>query len=239
MPELFKGKESFPDWWKDLPIEPKFGSLTDLYGGSRVSLVDGEVENWETYFGGAAENTSRGTIIVERTARNETRVIAEDLGIALLYGREGKLESASVNLLTYFSNVNSEDLELVGGEEMIDMMQDLDAEDKDLNIVFNLRDKFLLVVNARGESVTKEYFVTDLNYVRGERLEIGYGRHQLNLVLQNKEDVFLFSIMVAEKSEDDWQARASTRILSDCNIKTYLESHHADKIERLARRIFF
>ncbi len=238
MPESFRNKGKIPDWWKYLPVSPEFGSLIDE-GGRKVLFGYDYLEDEEIYREELAEKTSRGGIIVEQTNNRETRIVAEDLGIALIYDHDGKLKRAVVGLMNYLSNVDNNTLELVGGEDMIDMMQELDTDRKELNFIFNLDEKFLLVVNANGQTVTKEYFVTDLDYRKGERFEIGYGEHIINLAMRNEEDVFLFGMKVTKTEETDREIKVITRVLSDCNIKTFLDIRTPDKVERLARRIFF
>lgn len=221
-----------------MPVNPKFGSLIDE-GGRRVWDANDFLEVERAYEEGLMENTSRGVVIVEQTKAQETRIIAEDLGIALIYDHDGKLKRAVVGLMNYLSNVDNNTLELVGGEDMIDMMQEMNTDKKSLDFIFNLEENFLLVVNANGEMVTKEYFVEGLNYRKGERFEIGYGGHEINLAMRNEEDVFLFGMRVTKAEETDREIKAITRILSDCNIKTFLNSSSSDKVERLAKRVFF
>ena len=81
-----------PEFWKYLPTKPEFGSLTDFCGGKNGPLdeVDYEPISFQ-------EETSRGLIDCKYFGEKMS-VTAVDLGIDLLFGKDGKLDSVTVDI---------------------------------------------------------------------------------------------------------------------------------------------
>lgn len=222
------------EYWKQI----SFGNLIDQYGGSRVPL---EKQVITPFF--VEEDTSRGHIEL-RFVEGKFNVLAPDLGIGLLYDSKGNLETIGVDLINYCMNLDEEDFESEEGEILMEMIGKMIENNDHFYIDIELKDNSLAFASINEYSKEKKIlaYIENIDFSLSSLAKVDYNGFTLLLGLCNDDDEFRFGVGAVDEIDSDAKMSTNmliTKILSDCNYKTFLESKAEDRWERLAKRIFF
>jgi len=231
-----------PEFWQFIPglYGKPFGYTVDVAGGrSNPYLQKIEIIKEKKF--DEVKETSRG-LIEFRNSEGGFNVLAVDLGIGLIYDKNGHLETMGINLLQYSMNVPEEDMEKLGGLELAKLFEEMVEREDHLYLNVDLVGKIFAVVNINSRTGEESIVMsaTDIDYSKNNLAIVDYMEHRLFVNLKNNGDEFNFAIKAREAGEDDEPKTdlMVTRILSDCNIQTFVESSAPNKMEVLARRIF-
>lgn len=221
------------EYWKNIP----FGKKLDQFGGSRIPMKNPELRQFYV-----EEDTSRGRIEL-RFVEGRFNVLAVDLGIGLLYDKDGKLETIGIDLLAYCMNLDKEDVNDEDGVLLMEMLGRMVDNNDRLYIGIELKDKTLAFANLNETTGEREVisYSEEINYSLKNLARVNYNGNNLLFGLCNNDDEFIFGVRAGDKKTPDNKINTNmlvTRILSDCNYRTFLESKSEDRWERLAKRIF-
>lgn len=230
-----------PKYWHLIPTDPEFGSLTDYYGG-RANASEEEREERE-----GRVDTLRETSIglVEYHASKEGfNVLSERLGMGLFYEGDGRLVNVGIDVTNYLMSCSEKDFESMGGNDMVGFLRAIKNMDERLFVSFDFDQKIMAVVGIDKESgIGRNLFgVTDHDFSLSALAEVFYDDYVAYIGFVVVEDELNFGIIVKNVDIGETLPKKKmlmTRILTDCNFKTYLESSSPEKYENLARRIFF
>lgn len=223
-----------PENWQYIP----FGLSVDQYGGKSTPIEEFRAPS---YF--AEDETSRGFIRL-RYVDGNFNVLAEDLGINLLYDQDGKLETIGVDLLTYYGNMAEDDLDMMGGDVMNKMMETMLDNGDRIFVSIELKDKSMAVANINETLRKKELFATleNLDFSLRNLATVNYDGFTLFVGVIHEEDEFLFGVNADYGEDGDMKQKSNLLIitmLTDFNYKTFLDSKAEDRLEKLAQRVFF
>lgn len=221
------------EYWKNIPFGKKF----DEFGGSRIPMKNPELRQFFV-----EEDTSRGHIEL-RFVEGKFNVLASDLGIGLLYDKDGKLETLGIDLLAYCMNLDKEDSMGEDGVLLMEVLGRMVENNDRIYIGIDLKDKTLAFANLNESTGEKEVisYSEEINYSLKNLAKVNYNGNDLLFGLCNNGDEFVFGVRAGDKKTSDKKINTNmliTIILSDCNYRTFLESKAEDRWERLAKRIF-
>lgn len=234
--EIFpESKGISPKYWRLIPSFPKFGSLTDYYGGKASGSDERNVKLdalRETKFG----------LVEYHVTEEGISMYAEHFGIGLNYDKEGKIQEIGVKLFEYLGHCLDGDVESMGGENVSGVMRRMLQEEVMLYLNFNLAEKYAVI--AKKDYVTNKRVEVENNcnhnFSEPYILTTNFEEYKLTVGFGVVDDEFLFKVLISklgEAIEVDGDIQA-TKLLIDCNYKTFLESKYSDKLERLAKRVF-
>ena len=138
--------------------------------------------------------------------------------------------------------MTDEETNHMGGEDLLKMLETMEEDGKMYFVTFNLKENFMTLTSVEEETGVKKMplLVENVDFMKDDLLEINHGGFTMCWVARNDEDEFKFGTKVIKKEEVETSKVSVliTRVLSDCNYQTFLESKTEDKIGRLAERIF-
>lgn len=225
----------FPEKWRTIPVFPKVGSLIDPFGGRVVDAykMTGAVDT--------LRETSAG--LIELLAGSDgLNIIAGETGIGLFYEKDGRLTDVGINLMDFCTSCSEEDLDRMGGDDLVDMLDDMDENGDRLMINFDLKRNTLAIVGRDVSSGKLAVLASSegIDFSLPAVANMKYREYFLHLVFHKIEDVFHFGLLVSSDrvSFTTDTKLLTTRVLTDCNYRTFLESSSPDRYDRLARRVF-
>lgn len=223
-----------PEHWHFIP----FATDIDLYGGKSVPVEKTQIK---PFF--VTQETSRGELQM-RYVEGKFNLLAVDLGVGLLYSREGILETVGVNVMQYCENLHELDIEKMGGEKMERLLEKMVLNGDRLYLDVELKEGVVAVVSINEESGERKtlFSATEVDFRQRSLVTVEYGDQTLLIGFSNNADEFEIGLMAEEGDVDDLLERKIslliTVICSDLNYKTFLNSKNEDRFERLARRVF-
>lgn len=222
-----------PEHWHYIP----FATNIDPYGGKSVPLEKVELKPFSL-----TKDTSRGELQM-RYVEGKFNLLAVDLGIGLLYDKEGILETVGVDITQYCDNLDEDDLEKMGGEGVLEMLEMMAINGDRIYLSAELKDKTVAIASINEYSGERKviFSVADVDFGRRNLVTMNYEGHTLFVGLSNDVDEFEIGVMAKEGTDapvDREMSLLITVICSDCNYKTYLEGRNEDRFERLAKRVF-
>jgi len=223
-----------PEYWRLF----SFADKTDLCGGRRGPFEPDELRPFS-----ALAETSRGELQM-RYVDGKFNVLAVDMGVGLLYDKDGGLETIGIDVLAYCENMNDEDMEKMGGEEMEELMETMALNGDRLYLNVELKEGMVALASINDISGERKILgsVTEVDFSRRNLASMNYDGYTLFFGLANNEDEFEVGVRARIGEDASYERDMNlliTVISSDCNFKTYLESKSADRFERFARRVFF
>lgn len=231
-----------PEHWHLLPTNPRFGSLTDYSGGRVYKLCDEEsVNGYRENRVDTLRETSIGQVEIH-SGDDGFYITAGDVGIGLYYEKNGNLAEAGFDLLSYCASCSSEQLEQMGGEKLNDLLENMLVENEKLTVFFGIRDKMVAIANFDRRTGKGTVLCEDenLDYSKTTLIEAVYGENVLCVAFKVIDDVLYFGVMVIEEGEEigHLTKMLSSRVLTDLNYRTFLDSKDPDRFDKLAKRIF-
>lgn len=228
-----------PENWHYLNVVPKVGSLMNHPDLSFRGANEKEKENKNV-------DTLRETevgLVEFHTDENGFGILAEELGIGLFYNNSGKLVDAGIDLLKFCASSSDEDLVKMGGEAMLDILEDVVEDNKQFLFSFDFRDNTVAVVDLDKRTGNGPILAGERNVNMNESnlMTVGYNGNKLCVAFHQDEDIFFFGLYALAEGEEfiPGTRLLVSRILTDCNYKTYLNSDSPEKYKKLADRVFF
>jgi len=226
-----------PDFLKYSPIEPRFGSMTDVYGGT--SKPEEEV------FGPGSlhvqEETSVG-LVDFKSVEAGINIFNFDLGVSAAYGHNGVIESVALDLSTFCSHIGQDDFEAIGGEHIVDALSMMEGMGDSYQVLFNFEEKLFAVLNINEVDNTQNLVSTieNADFSLNTAVKLRYGRSAIFLRFQLVEDEFAITVSGGKFEDGSLPNTRSSglRILTDCNYQTFLDSDSNVKYDSLAKRVF-
>jgi hypothetical protein len=237
MPKAEREVKFIPrEYWHLLTTNPPFGQI-DEYGGKSVGEREEETETDDSY--------EEEVGIVEYHDRDgQFYAFAADMGVGLQYDGNGKLVNVNIDLLTYANFISFEHYEEIGGSTL-SLMFDLMTEKADqLAIALDFRENDLALENFEIEKERSKtiFHKKGLDFTSVVPLKAKYGDYTLNFGAIVIEDVLHFGMLVTDSQgadDPETEVLMFTKVLNDCNYKTYWESMADDRAKKLTKRIFF
>jgi len=224
-----------PEIWPLFPIKPVFGAQIDPFGGKNSPLTENKFEPFHVM-----TDTCRGYVDM-RYRDGLFNVLAANLGIALLYNKEGILETVCIDVMQYCENMDEDDFEKMNIDCLVEMLTTMEARGDRLYLDIELNNKIVALANSDTNANDEVLGVIgNVDFSLQYLAVITYHDFILYVALNSKDDEFHFGINAGYKGEElDLKAKITkTTILSDCNYKTFLENKKEDRYDKLAKRIF-
>jgi hypothetical protein len=218
-------------------MEPKFGSMIDIYGGT--SIPEEEVLDRNAF--SVSKETSLGNLSI-KFVEGGINILNLDLGIGLIYGENGQLKLAGINLSKFCENINPDMSGDIGGEYIADIFSLMNGMGDNYHALFDLENRIFAVLNMNNVTGKQELVssMENANFSLDTLIQLKYGRSSLFIRYQVIEDELAIGISGGNfEAKPDTNMKASgLRVLTDCNYQTFLDSSSEDKYDNLARRVF-
>ncbi len=228
-----------PENWHYLKVQPKFGSLTDNLDLSFRGANEKELGN-------KSMDTLRETVIglVEfHTDENGFGILADEIGIGLFYKNDGKLADLGIDLTKYCNNCSEKEMEKMGGGALGEVLAMMTEENQQILFSFDFRDNVVAVAEVDKRTGTGPIISCSqkVDLSASSIMTAHYNEYKICMGFHLEEDIFNFGLFAMREGEEftpDTRIMV-TRILVDCNYKTFLSSESPEKYRKLTDRIFF